>query len=330
MFTINLFISVIIPTYNCNSCLDECLVSVLNQMDEEMELIVVDDGSTDGTVEKLALHKDKFKDKFNNLRIEFCEHKGASGARNTGLDWASGKYVTFVDCDDCIRQGFFKESREMLKTDRDLYIFGIERVYMNGKSEYWTVNDKVYSDVSDFADDFVRKTKLMLYSNCNKFYKRSIIEKIALRFDENEIFGEDRLFNFHYIMNINSVITSSKIMLRYVQRYAESMSTKHIPNFFDQIMMLHNAKIKSLFGLSKGTTAEEKRSYAAYDLCREIENTIERFPVHPQEIEENLPEINKIVFAGSEPENGMWYSIPEIRKAALDRLQNIYVYTNGG
>ncbi len=150
-------LSVIIPTYNCETYLDECLGSVLGQLPADYELIVVDDGSTDGTVSKLA----SYNGKYNNLRFVCCEHKGASGARNTGLEMAKGKHITFVDCDDCIRDGFFAESRKLLKTDADLYIFGIERIFMNGNSELWTVKDKVYSDISAFADDYIRKRNLI-------------------------------------------------------------------------------------------------------------------------------------------------------------------------
>ena len=102
-------LSVVIPTYNCKSYLGECLGSVLEQLPKNYELIVVDDGSTDGTVRQLS----SYNGKFDNLTIVYCEHKGASGARNTGLKMASGKYITFVDCDDCIRDGFFEDSREL-------------------------------------------------------------------------------------------------------------------------------------------------------------------------------------------------------------------------
>ena len=316
-------LSVIIPTYNCDAYLDECLGSVLGQLPPDYELIVVDDGSTDGTVSKLA----SYNGKNNNMHIVCCEHKGASGARNTGLKMAKGEYITFVDCDDCIRDGFFAESRKLLKTGADLYIFGIERVLMNGNSEFWAVKDKVYRDSSEFADDYIRKIKLMLYSNCNKFYKRRIVDRSGLCFDENIEFGEDRLFNFRYIAASNHIVTSSLIMLRYIQRYAESMSTKYVPDYFDRIIMLHKAKTDCMLALSKGTSADERKEYVAYDLCREIENTIERFSMNPQEIEENLPHINELVFGGSAPELGAWYDIPEVRRDALEKLKKTIIDT---
>ena len=316
-------LSVVIPTYNCKSYLGECLGSVLEQLPKNYELIVVDDGSTDGTVRQLS----SYNGKFDNLTIVYCEHKGASGARNTGLKMASGKYITFVDCDDCIRDGFFEDSRELLKTDADLYIFGIERVLMNGNSELWTVKDKLYTGISSFADDYIRKRNLMIYSNCNKFYKRRIIEETELCFDENLGFGEDRLFNFRYLTRCDRIVTSALVMLCYIERSALSMSTKYVPQFFERILMLHKAKTECMLALSKGTTPEERKNFVACDLCREIDNTIERFSIHPQEIEENLPGINKVVFGGSDPEIEAWYDIPTARRKALEKLKKTIIDT---
>ncbi len=163
-------LSIIIPTYNCEGFVREGIESVLCQMPVDYELIIVDDGSGDGTARILASYEGLRSD----LHVIFCEHKGASAARNTGLGIATGRYVTFMDCDDCIRDGFFEKSRPLLDNDADLYIFGIERIPLEGNNEFWTVRDRYYETVSDFADEYIRTRKLLVYSNCNKFYRRSI------------------------------------------------------------------------------------------------------------------------------------------------------------
>ena len=294
-------LSVIIPTYNCRDVLDEALGSVLEQLPESCELIIVDDGSTDGTADKLqALGGSQ-----ENLRIDLSAHRGASGARNRGLDLAGGKYVAFLDCDDCIRSGFLGKSIPMTKQGADLYIFGIERVPITGNNEYWTVKDGVYMTVGDFADEYIRTRQLLVYSNCNKFYRREVIEREHLRFDEGIDFGEDRLFNYDYLTACSRkegggpcVITSSLIMLRYIQRNEHSMSSRHIPGYFSKVMDLHEKKMKCFLDLSKESTEEEKLDFEAYDLSREVEKTIERFPKYPEEKEENLPLINSLIFGG--------------------------------
>ncbi|MER2234788.1 MAG: glycosyltransferase [Candidatus Limivicinus sp.] len=290
-------LSIIIPAFNCREYLDEGLQSILCQLPSDCELIVVDDGSDDGTKELLA----GYEGAQDNVHVLYREHGGASAARNAGLDAAAGEYVTFMDCDDCMRDGFLRDSLPLLEEGTDLYIFGIERVLLSGVRELWTVRDKVYPDVSAFADEYIRIRQLMVYSNCNKFYRRSVIEEQYLRFDEGMSFGEDRMFNFRFLSCCRGrILTSALIMFHYIQRSVGSMSSKHIPGYFSCVSRLHEAKMDCILPLSTGTTEEEKLDFIAYDVSREIERTLARFEEHPEEKEENLPAINRIVFGGSD------------------------------
>ncbi|MCR5060561.1 MAG: glycosyltransferase [Saccharofermentans sp.] len=97
-------LSVIIPAYNCESYIRECLDSVLAQQRDDVEIVAVDDGSTDGT---LAILNEYRFDK--RIKVVEVPHKGASGARNTGMENAEGKYISFLDCDDKLQKGFLKE-----------------------------------------------------------------------------------------------------------------------------------------------------------------------------------------------------------------------------
>jgi uncharacterized SAM-binding protein YcdF (DUF218 family) len=203
-----------------------------------------------------------------------------------------------------MRDGFLRESLPLLDEGTDLYIFGIERIPLSGIRELWTVRDMVYPDVSAFADEYVRIRQLMIYSNCNKFYRRSVIEQARLRFEEGVDFGEDRLFNYGYLRLLEkqdihpAVITSALVMLRYIQRDRPSQSSRSIPHFFRRVMRLHEEKIRCFFDLSKDTSQEERLDFQAYDLVREIERTINRFAAYPGERDENLPQINQMVFGG--------------------------------
>lgn len=298
-------LSIILPAYNCEAFLAQTLDSILPRLPEDYELIVVDDGSQDGTAEVLK----RYEGKKGNLLIAYYDHGGASVARNHGLDLARGEYVTFLDCDDCLEDGFLEKSRPLLTKKAGLVIFGIERIYLGGNSEFWTVRDREYDTVSDFADDYIRTRQLLIYSNCNKFYCRRMIEDARLRFEEGVSFGEDRLFNYDYLRLLGSgdchpaVITSSLVMLRYIQRDLLSQSSKSIPHYFRHAMRLHDVKKSCFFGLSKGCTEEEKLDFEAYDLVQEIGRAIERFKVHPEERDGNLPEINQLVFGGPYDKN---------------------------
>ena len=293
-------LSIILPAYNCEAFLAQTLNSILFRLPEDYELIVIDDGSQDSTAEILK----RYEGVRENLLIAYYDHAGASGARNHGLDLARGEYVAFLDCDDCLEEDFLEKSRPLLMEKAGLVIFGIERIYLAGNSEYWTVRDRVYDSASDFADDYIRRRQMLIYSNCNKFYCRRIIEDAHLRFEEGVSFGEDRLFNYDYLRLLDSadccpaVITSSLVMLQYIQRDHLSQSSKWIPHYFHQAIHLHDAKKRCFFELSKGCTEEEKLDFEAYDLSQEVGRAIERFRLHPEERDENLPEINQLVFGG--------------------------------
>ena len=330
----NPILSVIIPAYNCEHYLSECLESVLVRMPEECELIIVDDGSSDSTPGIL----ESYRHSCGSIRILLREHKGASGARNAGLSAAEGEYVTFLDCDDCLADHFLEKAFSLLRQDAGLLIFGIERVYLSGRSECWTLRDRVYDSISDFADEYIRTREMLIYSNCNKFYRRKIIEKAHLRFDESVDFGEDRLFNYRYLCLLErqhqktAVITSQQIMLRYIQRSAISMSAKSVPHYFDRVMELHRAKTETFLSLSQGTSDEERRTFCARDLGSEIMQTVDRFALYPQEEEENLPGVNALIFGRFPslrnnmyncgiPDPAYWYRSQTGRQLVIDCLR---------
>jgi glycosyltransferase involved in cell wall biosynthesis len=271
-------LSIIVPAYNCEAYLKEGLDSILCQMTDDHELIVVDDGSSDGTGHLLA----EYEGRKENVHICYEEHRGASAARNAGLECARGECVTFMDCDDCLQDGFLAQSRPLLFEKAALCIFGIERV-MPESSELWKLADHEYDSVSDFADEYIRKRKMLVYSNCNKYYSNRIIKEAQIRFEEGISFGEDRLFNYRFLTECSRilkeesrVITSSIVMLKYMLRSEESMSTMEASRSEDLLMMLHRKKMDCFMGLSRGTTQKERQDFTEYDLAKTISEIKEK------------------------------------------------------
>ena len=301
-------LSIVIPTYNCADYLDETISSVICQLPGDCELIIVDDGSSDGTAELLR----EYGIKSDRIRIILCEHTGVSGARNAGLDRAAGEWIAFMDCDDCLKKDFFENSIPLINDKTDLYIFSFERVEpLPGTSDRELVaplmlSDRLYETASDFADDYVRTRHLLVYSACNKFYRKSILDRFGIRFRKDLSFGEDRLFNYDYMMHCGRIATSSVRMFRYMQRNPESASKRSFPDYFDTIMMLHRAKMECFLNLSEGTTKTEKRAFAGYDLSTETGRMIDRFSEHPDEKEENLHKINKLLFGEADDIGGRY------------------------
>lgn len=256
-------LSMIVPAYNCIDYIEECLTSILEQLWDDGELIIVDDGSDDGTVGILEGYG-----KDPRVKIIYRSHEGASAARNAGIEAASGEYIAFVDCDDCLRKGFLHESVHLLSLNPDMVIFGFERFFLDGTTRVSSLSDRSFSDASSFADEYIRTRTMLIYSACNKYYSKKIIDRFHIRFDTDMEFGEDRLFNYSFLKAAGSILTSELIMFNYMQRSLDSMSSRYYPDFSGTLYRLHEEKMKCFLTLSKGTTREEREDFIKYDLER--------------------------------------------------------------
>lgn len=186
-------VSIVMPCYNCGSVLDETMECLELQSSKDFEVVCVDDGSKDNTLEKLKEWKDK---KAFEMRVIHQENGGVSRARNRGVEEARGDYILFLDSDDIYHPSFV-----------ELMIKGANKA------------DIVYCRVSRKLEDvyqcdteaagFVMQTvkeameKLLYemgkYSFCCYAYKKELIEKLGLTFDENTKYGEDREYNWKYL-----------------------------------------------------------------------------------------------------------------------------------
>lgn len=200
-----------------------------------------------------------------------------------------------MDGDDRLHDGFLQKGRAWFGRDVDLVVFAFDRVE-NGVATRLPLRPRIYESPSAFADHYLVDRHLLVYSQCNKFYRKSVIDRFALRFDESVEFGEDRLFNFAFIEKCGRIATSPDCMFDYICRGGDSMSTRHLPNFASKLMALHDAKMKTFLGLSRTASKDERRSFVQYDLSRIVEEAVGRFAAHPEEIAESLPVVNRILF----------------------------------
>ena len=295
-------LTIIIPIYKEDDYIDECLKSLLDEMNtcgtsnEQYELIVVSDGASDNAIEKIL----KYERKFANFKLLKMEHIGAAAARNLGIKEARGEYLAFIDADDRMSNGFLSSFNQLLVKHKDLYIFGLKRIE-GEKIEYWTVKDKEYKSNTEFADEYIKNGHLLIYSNCNKVYLTKIIKDHNIMFDESIHFGEDRLFNYEYLRHCNSIVTSSVIKHDYIKRSEISQSTRHYDKYFNIVFKLHNEKMRCFIDLSKNVSDEDIKNFVADDLIKEIEKTFDRFIIHKGEEQENIELINDLLF--EKPDN---------------------------
>lgn len=184
-------ISVIVPVYNAAGDLPRCVDSILRQEDVSLELLLVDDGSTDGS----GALCDQYAAADSRVRVLHQANGGVSSARNAGLHAASGSLVMFVDSDDYMLPGMCKLMADrMASVGADLVICGTTEP---GGGLWAPERDASYASRTDFDRDFEYwlQTEL-LGPPWNKLYRRSLINQV---FPEDVSFGEDLIFNLAYL-----------------------------------------------------------------------------------------------------------------------------------
>ncbi|MCI8391817.1 MAG: glycosyltransferase family 2 protein [Roseburia sp.] len=170
----NVKISVIIPVYNVIDFLKECLGSVLNQTYKNLEIILVDDGSTDGSSQIC----DEYKKKDRRIQVIHKENGGLSDARNAGIKIAQGEYFSFIDSDDWIHEDTYRILADKIKQNHaDIICFGMIELYENKRNTLYLPQS------AEIVNTEEALKRLMIGTNCgpsvcNKLFKRSMFENI--------------------------------------------------------------------------------------------------------------------------------------------------------
>ena len=212
-------ISVIVPVYNVRKYLKKAIYSIINQKYRNLEIILVDDGSTDGSGEIC----DEFKKIDDRIVVYHKENGGLSSTRNYGMKKATGDYVIFIDSDDYIHQEMiFSLYEERKKVDADVSVCGIMNVY----------NTKEIPQCNDTEQNFVYNQKEFLKelligekipgSICNKLLKREIAEKLS--FPEGKIY-EDVFYHLELIKLAKTYVITTKPYYYYYHR-SDSITTE--------------------------------------------------------------------------------------------------------
>jgi len=243
----NVEVSIIVPIYNVEQYLERCLESLINQTFKDIEIIALNNGSTDNSLNILK----KYESKDTRLKIINSDNRGVSDARNRGINEANGKYVVFVDSDDWIENNMIEVLHNtIIENDCDLVMCTYVREFENHSKE------KVFNlpPVNLYAHDEVKNQLLRkligpidselsnpeyldaLGTAWAKMYKTSILKQKNLKFiDLNEIgSGEDTLFNIYVFNEVNKVILLNKPMYHYWRGNKNSITSRYIPNFIDK------------------------------------------------------------------------------------------------
>ena len=199
MQSVNL--SIIIPMYNGEKTISKCLHSILRQIGNDVEVLVVDDGSKDQSLQIASA----IAEKDSRVSIITKDNGGVSSARNTGIRAANGKYIMFIDCDDCVGEGYFNAFVDMKKR------IGDDVMILSRINVHYAATNTVMLEGADIeAKSFLNINRIvdiweshLWNAPFNKLFLKSVISDNDLQFDTSVIMGEDWLFNNAYLRALN-------------------------------------------------------------------------------------------------------------------------------
>lgn len=214
-------LSIIVPMYNAENTVSECIESILNQEFREYELILVDDGSTDNTLNICKMYAEKDQ---RIIIVPLEKNMGLINARKTGVEIAKAEYIGFVDSDDWIERDMYSNLINIQeKFDCDLISSGIYRDYIEEKYTTELVDnfqEGVYSNIprdiyGTMLYDDKNKTFGIFCTLVNKLYRKDILQDVYKDIDTRVFYGEDCLTLFSYIMKISSLYILKKSYYHY-------------------------------------------------------------------------------------------------------------------
>lgn len=238
----NPLISVIVPVYNVEKFLNQCVDSILAQTYKNFELILVDDGSKD----KSGDICDDYAKNDTRIRVFHKENGGVSSARNYGLDNAQGEYVCFVDSDDWVDETYIED---MVKFgEYDLVMQGMK---FNNKA--WKYTKKLYNSTIEILQALtlsVEKRDFLFNGPYSKLYRFNIIRNKKLKFNEKIWLGEDFLFNINYLGFARNAYLANTCSYNY-RTTPDSLTHKFAP--IDDLLVRANAFKYTVERISKET-----------------------------------------------------------------------------
>ncbi len=231
-------VSVVVPIYNVEKYLNRCLQSIINQSYKNIEIILVNDGSTDNSLQ-IAEEEEK-----NDSRIKIITQKnqGLSMARNTGIQHATGEYICFVDSDDFVHKDYVKCLIENLE-ENDSDISVCDYLYINEKDETWSKKnkeEKIFSNLEAINDLLVgnQETEVMAW---NKLYKLSLFKENNIFFPKGKLHEDNfTTYKLYYYAKKISLIPDK--LYFYLQRTDSIMGKKFNIKRLDVLQAVEETK----------------------------------------------------------------------------------------
>lgn len=233
----NPLVSVIVPVYNVEKYLKRCLDSIVNQTYKNIEVICIDDGSPDRSIDILR----EFESNDNRIKIIRQKNMGLSSARNTGINMAKGEYIIFVDSDDDLELNMIDLMINKIK-NKDLAICASSNITENSivQNSLKKIEKLLPKNINgiNYFKLVVANTDLFSASACNKMYRLKKIRENNLKFPVGKL-HEDLLFVFKYLVLSNNVGVVSNCLYNYYNRREGSITNRINENDIDDVIFTY-------------------------------------------------------------------------------------------
>lgn len=254
-------ISIIVPVYNASLYLGQCLDSILAQTFRDFEVILVNDGSTDNSLNICR----SYAKKDSRFLIIDKPNSGVSDSRNKALDLARGRFLQFMDSDDWLTpdaSAVLLHAAE--STGSDLVIAHFYRVAGGRAAKRGHIKENRVLTRTDYAEEMLKAPANYYYGVLwNKLYRRSIIEGNRLSFDPQIKWSEDFLFNLEYLEHVR-LISAVSLPVYYYRKREDSLVNSQ-------------ANLRKLAAMKRSTFAEYKELYQKLDLYEEKKAEVYRY-----------------------------------------------------
>lgn len=248
----NVKVSIVVPVYNVEKYVKRCIESLIKQSLKEIEIIIVNDGSTDNSLE--ICKKIERNDK--RIKVYSKKNEGLGLTRNYGIKRCHGEYIAFVDSDDFVSKDFYEKLYDNIKKYKSDAVFagikinsndGIEKVGEKNSFKQKVVSSKEYMyNILHVRNDKLYGRDYMNMSVWRSLYRRDVIEKYKLKFEsERKFISEDILFNIDYCEVIDKISFEPDTYYYYCYN-SNSLTQKYRKDRFEMDIILYNEVIRRL------------------------------------------------------------------------------------
>lgn len=258
-------ISIVIPFYNAEKYIADCIISIQSQSYSDFEVIFVNDGSFDKSEEIVR----GFMEHDERIKYFYQKKSGVGKARNYGIDNSSGEYIIFVDADDILPSNSLHIRINAIRNSQ-MAVCRYDKFTDNGVvTEINECDDVVWNQrkaVNNIAIDGNFGYQGYLW---NKIYLKDIIDRFNIRFDENVAYNEDKLFNIEYVLNCDKINISNDIVYRYRENTCGAMNKISVCSDVDSEKILSEfISFDKMLGLIKDYDMQLYYKIALYAMRR--------------------------------------------------------------